>query len=309
MGKIITGYKGFDRGWKCRGFQYEVGKKYEIEGEPKLCERGFHFCTSPLEVFKYYDPTKRFAIVEADEDDVIYDGCSPYAKRKAVARRLTIVRELTFLDLVEIHKKYAMGREPLVDTGETTHLGGCGIDQFGSDVECKGNYSLVGANAAFDFYTENEGEGSVAVAAGTDCAVAATLGIGSAACATGAWSVARSWGSHSFAVTTSRESAAISSKYGAAAVATNNDSAAIGSKCATAMCTGFGSVAVANGKESLAVAAGEHCSASGVLGSWLVLVHRDCGQIIDVKTVKVDGETIKEGVRYELYYGNIREVL
>lgn len=43
MGKIITGYKGFDRDWKCRDFQYEVGKTYEIEGEPELCERGFHF--------------------------------------------------------------------------------------------------------------------------------------------------------------------------------------------------------------------------------------------------------------------------
>ena len=61
---VIKSYKGFDNDFCCRGFQYEVGKEYEIKGEIKCCERGFHACESPMEVFDYYDMlNSRFAEV------------------------------------------------------------------------------------------------------------------------------------------------------------------------------------------------------------------------------------------------------
>ena len=62
---IIHGFKGFDKDLKCRGFQYEIGKDYEQEGEVKCCERGFHFCENPFDVFRYYSPTdSRYCEVE-----------------------------------------------------------------------------------------------------------------------------------------------------------------------------------------------------------------------------------------------------
>ena len=64
---IIRGFKGFDKDLKCRGFQYEIGKDYEQEGIVKCCERGFHFCENPFDVFRYYSPSySRYCEVEGD---------------------------------------------------------------------------------------------------------------------------------------------------------------------------------------------------------------------------------------------------
>lgn len=74
--KTTTSYKGFDKDFKCRDFQYEVGKEYE-EDKAKCCNAGFHACPMPLSVFDYYEPaTSKYALVEQsgdfdEEDDKI----------------------------------------------------------------------------------------------------------------------------------------------------------------------------------------------------------------------------------------------
>ena len=71
----MQGFKGFDKDLKCRGFQFQVGGKYE-EADAKACEKGFHFCENPMDVFGYYPPAEsRYAEVvgegktDKDNDD------------------------------------------------------------------------------------------------------------------------------------------------------------------------------------------------------------------------------------------------
>ena len=65
----ITTYKGFDEKLCCnpdnKSFQYEIGKEYEMDGNPVKCKNGFHSCENPLDVFIYYAPGEsRYAQTE-----------------------------------------------------------------------------------------------------------------------------------------------------------------------------------------------------------------------------------------------------
>lgn len=59
-------YKGFDENLCCQGFQYEVGKEYEHEGEIVCCCSGFHACLNPFDVLEYYENNgkNRYCVVE-----------------------------------------------------------------------------------------------------------------------------------------------------------------------------------------------------------------------------------------------------
>lgn len=305
MGKIITGYKGFERDFTCRGMQYEVGKTYVLEGEPKLCERGFHFCTSPLAVFEHYAPTERFAIVKADEDDVIYG--TGVSSPKAVARRITIVREITLDEIISLQKGFSSTEKRSATGADMCRLGDQKVSLKGCALTVIEDASIVGVRGGSDYCVSIDGNCAVSVSANSIRSIETCDGISTLAATTGRYSVAKADGVCSAAVATQHASVAIAEGKQAVAVATDDISIAVGKRKATAICTGFCSVAESKERNSLAVAAGQFCSASGVLGSWLVLVERKNMQICDVRVVRVDGKDIKEGVRYELKDGEIKE--
>lgn len=53
-------YKAFNPDMTCIGYQYEIGKTYELDSDEKLklCECGFHFCDILNACFQYYSKDK-----------------------------------------------------------------------------------------------------------------------------------------------------------------------------------------------------------------------------------------------------------
>ena len=155
--KVIKSYKGFDSSLSCRNFQYEVGKEYEMDGHIECCERGFHACESPLEVFDHYDMLKsRFAEVEQsgtiDREENSTKVCSSRIKIKA---------ELKLADIINIGVEWLKDitspskvktDSSLIDKGERgKQIGSSGdsakIDSTGADsvIMCAGNKSKAKA--------------------------------------------------------------------------------------------------------------------------------------------------------------------
>ena len=86
-------YKAFNSDLTCRSFQYEEGKTYEIEDEPKLCECGFHACLRLTDIFNYYNGKIGKDIVV---HEVELEGVSDERRddSKVVAKKITIGKRI-----------------------------------------------------------------------------------------------------------------------------------------------------------------------------------------------------------------------
>ena len=119
MTKII-GYKGFDKNWKCRDFQYEVGKTYVHDGDAVLCGSGFHFCEYPLDILQYYPPTGQMAVIEADDVSEKKEN----GDTKRVSKKITIKASISLCDLITASVKYTV--DHATDSGAASNSGDSG---------------------------------------------------------------------------------------------------------------------------------------------------------------------------------------
>ena len=178
----MKGYKGFDKDFKCKDLQYEVGKTFTHTGEVLLCSSGLHFCENPLDVLRYYQPaTSRYAEVEAEgvsenkEDD-----------SKRVSSSLHVKAEITLSALIGIGVKFLLNKTTTVPTsGNSSHAATSGDS---SPAATSGYYSPA-ATSGYYSHAATSGNYSPAATAGKE-SIAASLGReGKAKAALGSWIV------------------------------------------------------------------------------------------------------------------------
>lgn len=129
MEQKIKAYKAFDKDLSCRGFKYKVGKEYEETGDIKACEKGFHACPYPLDVFGYYAPAgSRFC--EVEQSGKIDDSESD----KVCSSKIRIGAELDIRGLVKAAVSYVKERctnEYNAEPGKPATAGDCGVATAG----------------------------------------------------------------------------------------------------------------------------------------------------------------------------------
>jgi hypothetical protein len=310
MEQKIKAYKAFDKDLSCRGFKYEVGKEYEETGYIKVCEKGFHACPYPLDVFGYYPPAgARFC--EVEQSGKIDDSES----NKVCSSKIRIGAELDIRGLVKAVVSYVKER----CTNE------CNAEP--GKPATAGNY---GAATAGDCGAATAGDCGAATAGNCGAATAGNYGA-----ATAGYRGAATAGNHG-AATAGNCGAATAGNYGAAtagyrgAATAGNHGAATAGNCGAATAGNYGAAtagyrgaatagnhgaATARGKAStgyngLSVARGKNVQVKGGIGAILVIAEErdNTYDIVDWKAVVVDGEVVKADTWYRLENGELVEV-
>ena len=269
--KVITSYKAFDKNMKCRNFQYEVGKEYEMDGEIKCCNRGFHACKSPIEVWDYYDMlNSRYAEVEQSGNIEKEENST-----KICSSRIKIKAELKLADIIKV------GVEWLKDITSPSKVKADGVLNDNGDrrnqIGSSGDYAQIGSSG--------------------DSAKIGSSGDSAQIGSSGDYAKIGSSGYYA-KIGSSGDSAQIGSSGDSAQIGSSGDSAKIDS-------TGEDSVIMCAGNSSTAKA---KVGSWITLAEWKWSDEKKRDVPVCVKTEYVDGENIKADTWYQLKNGKFVEV-
>ena len=284
----IAAYKGFDQDFKCRDFQYEIGKTYKHKGEVSVCNSGFHACENPLAVLEYYPPTSRFARVKC-AGEISKD----INDKKIACGELTVEAEIWLPELISkavewIHSRVDLENKKISNVGHWSVASNTGHRSVASNT---GNWS-VASNTGYQSVASNTGDGSVASNTG-DGSVASNVGHLSVASNTGNYSAASNVGNWSVASNTGDGS--VASNTGHRSVASNVGHQSVASN------VGYKSAAEVSGLQSVACALGAESKAKAAAGGAIVCVYRnDDGDLIHIRAAKVGDDGIKADTWYML---------
>ena len=181
-------YKGFDKDLKCQDFQYETGKKYSEESA-EICEKGFHACEFPLDVFRYYAPSdSRYCEVDLDANDQKSNDS------KRVGKSISIKAEIGIAGIVKAGVEYIKNQVDW-NNDKKTNTGDCSAATNTGDCSAATNtgYRSAATNTGYRSAATNTGNCSAATNTG-DRSAATNTGYRSAATVEGKESVAMAIG-------------------------------------------------------------------------------------------------------------------
>ena len=275
----IKSYKGFDKNLKCRDFQYEIGKEYEMDGEIKVCNRGFHACESPFDVFDHYTMIdSRFCEVEQDGNISKEDRGT-----KICSSKIKIKAELKLDNMINLGVEWLkdITSPEKIKTSIKDNSSGDGA-QIGSS----GNYAKIGSS----------GDGAQIGSSGNYAKIGSS----------GYYAKIGSSGDYA-QIGSSGDDAKIGSSGDDAKIGSSGDYAKIGS-------SGDDAKIDSTGEGCVIMCAGINSVAKASKGSWITLSEWSYSDKkkryipVCVKTEFVDGEKIKADTYYKLAGGVFKEI-
>lgn len=294
----ITAYKAFDENFRCRDFQYEVGKSYHEDNEIELCRNGFHACRSPLDIFIYgYNmSTSRFAEVK------LYGDVEEWDDILSCASDIKIIRELSLEELILLGYEFASNKKSVppndpnytnmanivsnLDEEVISSRGNSNtitVTGYSSTVSSIGEYTKI-FSKGFASSVGHIGNNGVISLLDSDIK-AFSCGYRSRVAILGDYNKVNSNGSDGELVSFGNNNIVCSS--------------------------GDLSNVSSNGEKCIVVSVGPMSKAKAKKGNWITLAEYkyENGDAfpINVKTEYVDGERIKEDTWYKLEYGEFTE--
>ena len=293
----IKSYKGFDKNLKCRDFQYEIGKEYEMDGEIKVCNRGFHACESPFDVFDHYTMIdSRFCEVEQDGNISKEDRGT-----KICSSKIKIKAELKLADMINLGVEWLKEitspekiKTSIKDnsSGNGAKIGSSG---YGAKIGSSGNNAQIGSS----------GDGAKIGSSGNNAQIGSS-GNNAQIGSSGDGAKIGSSGNNA-QIGSSGNNAQIGSSGYDAKIGSSGNNAKIGS-------SGNNAKIDSTGEDCVIMCAGINSVAKASKGSWITLSewsYSDKKQRyipVCVKTEFVDGEKIKADTYYKLDGGVFKEM-
>ena len=288
----MKSYKGFDKKLKCRDFQYEIGKEYEMDGEIKVCSRGFHAYESPFDVFDHYTMIdSRFCEVEQDGNISKEDRGT-----KICSSKIKIKAELKLADMINLGvewlKEITSPEKIKTSIKDNSSGNGAQIGSSGNDAQIgsSGNGAKIGSSG-YGAKIGSSGYGAQIGSSGNDAQIGSS--------------------GNDAQIGSSGNGAQIGSSGNDAQIGSSGYGAKIGSSGNYAQIGSSGNYAKidSTGEGCVIMCAGINSVAKASKGSWITLSEWSYSDKkkryipVCVKTEFVDGEKIKADTYYSLKGG------